>query len=679
MKRKELRSAISRVGCLLLIIVVVAATLANVAVAENAGLYGQHIVLRKDASKAAVRTADDLRKWLGRITGQLFDVSDQQQPTGIFLVTDSSPLLPQTNLGDLRAATSPEAFLIYGDASQLWIVGKSDLAVDRGVYWYLDKLGCRWLLPSQRWTIIPKRTDISLAINTLQSPAFDLRDFAGTGHFGRPAIDPQQRMAAAWEEYQRQNLLGGSLRLGGHAGEAFALKYQNVWREHPEYLAENNSRRQTWTPTAIVKLCSSNPGLQALWVQDRADYLRTHLERDPAVRTVSVEPSDGGGHCECAECRKLGSVSDQVFTLANLVAREVQRQLPGKFVNLYAYNEHAAPPAIDVEPNVIVSIVPYGFQRTGMTPEEFILAWERKCTTLAMYESNMLQVFRLAQLIGRDERPALDDINPDNPMWKDIQQLSDAEILRLVDAGIEKYQPLDIQLRSYSATLIPLSDPPAPPDTSVQTEQKEVTTGQFGYSAEFKFAPPAAATRVRIQLRVGSVSGPGKYDRVRVTDPQGSVVFDARIDNTGEWRDLDIPTGARGTYTLSVGDQKNTFWLRVSAHVPFVCSSAYTCTDLSPRSYFFVPRGLTKIAMHSPGVIPIKLFDPDGKPVTVDRNEHGKNVFLIDVAPGQDGRIWSFSRFKSWQPFRLLNCPNLFAFSPTGLLVPQEVLERSTK
>jgi len=40
-----------------------------------------------------------------------------------------------------------------------------------------------------------------------------MRDFAGTGHFGRPAIDPQQRMAAAWELYQQQNLLGGTGRL----------------------------------------------------------------------------------------------------------------------------------------------------------------------------------------------------------------------------------------------------------------------------------------------------------------------------------------------------------------------------------------------------------------------------------------------------------------------------------
>ena len=33
---------------------------------------------------------------------------------------------------------------------------------------------------------------------------------------------------------------------------------------------------------------------------------------------VSMECSDGRGHCECAECQKLGGVSDRVFGLAIL-------------------------------------------------------------------------------------------------------------------------------------------------------------------------------------------------------------------------------------------------------------------------------------------------------------------------------------------------------------------------
>ena len=41
-------------------------------------------------------------------------------------------------------------------------------------------------------------------------------------------------------------------------------------------------------------------------------------ERAQPVRTVSAqvaEPADGGGHCECARCRKIGTVSDRVFDL----------------------------------------------------------------------------------------------------------------------------------------------------------------------------------------------------------------------------------------------------------------------------------------------------------------------------------------------------------------------------
>lgn len=794
-------------------------------------LYGRRIALEANASKHAHDTAEALRKWLDKVTGKAFNITERSAGPGIFLVTENSSLLPQADLNPLRKTTSPEAFLISGDATRLWIVGKTDLGLDRGVHWYLDQLGCRWLLPSERWTIVPKRPDITLKIHSLQSPAFDLRNFAGTGYFGRPVIDPKQRMAAAWELYQRQNLLGGDIRLGGHVGEAFALKHKAEWLKHPEYLAETNGQRQVWTPNAIVKLCASNPGLQTLWVRNRVDDLRAQLKVNPRVRSVSVEPSDGGGHCECAACRKLGSVSDRVFTLANLAALEVQREFPGKFVNLYAYNEHAAPPNIAIEPNVIVSIVPYGFQRTGMAPEEFILAWEKKCGTLAMYdywnipdwsrnlpdmapqsvvdkirfwnkhhvkyflaestycggsmglnwylgtrllwnpkqdeaaiiddyfqqafgpaqapirdmygrwgadfilsdhelglsfrdlrramaltndaaivarlvdlgryvhvmglwyeylsaarqsperiargkayvhalwrnyESNMLQVFRLAQLIDRDERPALNEINPDNPMWKDIPQFTDAEVLKQIDAGIARYQPLDFRPARFSSALVPLKEPTAPLSETV------VESGLFGYSAGFVLVPPDNVTQVRIAIRVNAVSGPSKQDRVRVTDPAGTIVFDMKIDNTSKWRTLEIPTVKRGTYRVSVTDQKNSFYLRVPTNLPFVCTDAFTCADLSPRTYFYVPKGLSAIAVHSPGVIPLKIFKPDGTPVQVERNNQGKNVFLIDVGAGGDGQIWSFSQFKAWQPIRLLNCPNYFAFSPTGMMVPRD-------
>jgi hypothetical protein len=100
---------------------------------------------------------------------------------------------------------------------------------------------------------------------------------------------------------------------------------------------------------------------------------------------VSVEPSDGDGQCECENCKKLGSVSDRVFGLANEVAREVEKKYPGKLVGLYAYNEHSEPPSFGLEPNVYVQLTA-GFIRGRYSLDELIDLWPRKCKNLGFYE-----------------------------------------------------------------------------------------------------------------------------------------------------------------------------------------------------------------------------------------------------------------------------------------------------
>ena len=804
-------------------------------------LYGQTIRVAGDASEKVVASAEALKKWLAELTGKEFSISTDLKGPGIYLTLDSAEGLPDWDLKSLRSESGMEGFLLQGENDKLWIIGRSDLAIDNGVYWYLDKLGCRWLIPSEKWTVVPKRDSIRLDAPIVEAPAFAMRDYAGTGYFGRPTIDPEQRMAKAWELNQRQNLLSAwhpdSIRLGGHVGEAFVEKYKNVLIEHPEYLAENNGKRHDVTDEmAIIKLCTSNPELQKLWIEDRVAALREALVNNPSTMTISVEPSDGGGHCDCAECKKLGTVSDQVFTLANMVAKAVAEEFPGKFVNLYAYHDHAMPPNISIEPNVIVSIVPYGFQRTGMSPEDFIVAWGKKCSNLAMYDywnivdwshnlpdmspetvadkirfwnknavqyfnaestysggsmgpnwflgarllwdptqdvkailddyygnafgpaqapiremyarwgddfiltghelalslrdlrkamtltkdpaitarlvdmgrylhylalwheylaakpktpervaaakaivnyiwrvydSNMLQVFRIAQLLDRDEKPELDDVHMDNPMWDGVAQLTDAEVLALVDEDIKKYQPLDFTQKSWSPKLVPLETPPTTlSETTVETQT-------IGFTSNFQFAVSDKITSVPLQIKVNGVSGTDKIDSIKVTGPGGEEVLRSTVANTGEWQELKIPTPAPGTYSLTVTDQKNTFSFLLPDNLPFVCTGPLTSTDLNGRTFFYVPEGTKKIAIYSTGVIPIKVIDPRGEEVIVDANENGENLFLVDVPSGDSGACWSFRGFKGWEGFRILNCPNAFAWSEDGMMVPEDLQKGS--
>jgi len=120
--------------------------------------------------------------------------------------------------------------------------------------------------------------------------------------------------------------------------------------------------------------------------------------------TVSVEPSDGEGDCECEACKKLGSPSTRVFFMANLVAKEFQKISPKAYVNLYAYNTHAAVPDLELEPNVIVQIIPYKYQNYA-PPEKMIEAWKKKSDHLFIYDYYGLPILNLDMPLHNVQAP----------------------------------------------------------------------------------------------------------------------------------------------------------------------------------------------------------------------------------------------------------------------------------
>ncbi len=129
----------------------------------------------------------------------------------------------------------------------------------------------------------------------------------------------------------------------------------------------------------LSKFCISNPGLRKLVVE--------HAKRTaaPGTDSISMDPSDGGGWCQCAECEAMGSVSNRVLTLANEVAAGINSLGRGDiYVGMYAYSHHCAPPTIDVHPKVIVSATT-GFLTGGYTFEQVVEGWQARGATMGVY------------------------------------------------------------------------------------------------------------------------------------------------------------------------------------------------------------------------------------------------------------------------------------------------------
>ncbi|MFO0725595.1 MAG: DUF4838 domain-containing protein [Myxococcota bacterium] len=281
---------------------------------------------------------------------------------------------------------TPEAYRIRAQGPQVELEATDEKGLVLAIYDLLDRLGARWPGPGEVFTVIPERPELNLKIlPTLIEPRFRMREFFGTGGVGiQTRVDPSGALQSAWRDYQRRNRWGASEHISGHAGTSFALNHRAELESHSDWRAWVGGARTPWSPN--LKLCASSTGARDAFVADRVSALSGLLAKDPTTFAVSVEPADGGGHCECDRCRALGGPSDGVFELANQVAREVRRKFPGKWVSLYAYNEHADIPRAPIEPNVFVMVCPYGLHRTGLEPDELIDAWSKKVARLGVYD-----------------------------------------------------------------------------------------------------------------------------------------------------------------------------------------------------------------------------------------------------------------------------------------------------
>ncbi|NQU12046.1 DUF4838 domain-containing protein [bacterium] len=358
------------------------------------GRYGGQVYIATNASKSVTANAEELAGWLGKITGEPFVVTTNAAPgelSGVFLARTDSPLVPAAWRQRLESRRSMEAYLLRSEgSSRLWIVGQTDLAIQHGIYDYLDRLGCRWFFPNDHWTIIPSLKSIAVKIHRVEAPAYRYRDFGGTGGFGGSLVlDPERKLQARWMKWEARNRLGGVMPLSGHTGEAFNTAHKQQLEAHPEYLAEIGGKRQPWNE--ITKLCGSNPEVRRLYIDWTLERFGRVYESDPeGTRAwgVSVEPADGSGQCECAQCNKIGdgSSTDKVFFLANEAAKALAAKYPGKKASLLAYNDHAMVPTIPLEPNIVVWVTPYGFNRTGLSGDELLAAWGEKCDALGLYD-----------------------------------------------------------------------------------------------------------------------------------------------------------------------------------------------------------------------------------------------------------------------------------------------------
>lgn len=352
-------------GALAVWIAVTAAT----AVAESpqvqlsaGGRAAMPVVVSPQVSGGGRQLAAELADYLRRISGAEFQVVEGDGRTGIALGTAGQ--FPQLGLsGEFSGEGfgADEQYLLRTHRSGLYVVGASETAVQHAAWDLLYRLGYRHFFPGPRWEVVPSVPDLRIAIDTCERPDYATRLI----WYGFGTWDYNDEPLARWREHNRAQ---STFRLNtGHAYDQILSRYKDEFREHPEYLGLLEGQRKS------TKFCVSNPGLRKLVVR----YAEEFFAKQPEEDSVSIDPSDGGGWCECDGCRAMGSPSDRALTLANEISTLLEDRFPGKYVGMYAYNEHSPPPSIQARPRVIVSTAT-AFIRGGLTIDEIIQGWKRQ-------------------------------------------------------------------------------------------------------------------------------------------------------------------------------------------------------------------------------------------------------------------------------------------------------------
>ena len=378
------------IACTLLLLLAGTAPAVETVTLAHDGKPAVRIVVAERAHPSVRETAVELAGKLAAMLGGPVPVETGNGADGIalglpgdFAVWQADPALQlDKRLAETNDLATAQSYVMRTHGKGVALIGATEIGVEYAAWDFLHRLGYRHFFPGPTWEVVPRLTGaVTLNLDTYEKPDYLARNiWYGFGGNQEPKQAWNFRNRATFHGTRADFRPGMSLRWKTtlistlHVYGAIISQHKALFAEHPEYLALIKGERKG------SKLCLSNPNVPPLAVA----FARSWLERTPYAASVSMEPSDGYGWCECEECAKLGSPSDRMLMLANFVAKELEATHPHVYVGVLAYNEHAAPPAIAAHPRVIVECAT---QLSGNVPIEVRLkGWSEKATTLGIYD-----------------------------------------------------------------------------------------------------------------------------------------------------------------------------------------------------------------------------------------------------------------------------------------------------
>lgn len=341
-------------------------------------------IRRPEEDRIRVReSVKDLVRILGDVSGAKVDIVSQAPskdppPKGDYRIVVGAWAEPLHGPVGISAPYAQGFRVMIGERAAA-LYGESGLATSYAIYELLDRIGCRWFVPSDIGEVLPAK-------GALAVPRVDERRAPSTLYRGIWFADD------AWKRRNRQ---GGLLLDAGHALE---LRYVTDpdRKKHPEWRATIGGKphpsRIKWSSEAVAR-----------HIADRIRAMHT----DDGAPSYSLSPDDGGDFDESPADKALDagdfdptmnltSLTDRFVVLANRVATDLGKTNPDLLFGFLAYVHYTRPPVREtLHPNLVPQIAPITYARVHPISDErapgnkdlrkIIEGWGKRARAVSIY------------------------------------------------------------------------------------------------------------------------------------------------------------------------------------------------------------------------------------------------------------------------------------------------------
>jgi len=315
---------------------------------------GWDLVGDLEAIPAEKYAAQEFQHILGQSTGMSLPVRNSGKEASHHVYIGKSAALAEDNITIDTSKLGEEDFQVIIRDDLLAIVGGRPRGTLYGVYQFLeDELGVRFLTHDH--THIPDATQVQIPCREYTyKPPFGFRWSYYKENSDRPEFAARLRVNTVTTDEKlggktSQNLISHSFHL--------LVPFSKYGKEHPEYYALVEGKRDTNTGGAGPQLCVTNPDV----VKIAAESAIRFIDENPGIKNVSVSQADTDRYCRCDSCQEInqreGTPMGAQLAFVNAVAELVERAHPDVKVGTLAYwYTRKAPKTIRPRHNVQIQL-----------------------------------------------------------------------------------------------------------------------------------------------------------------------------------------------------------------------------------------------------------------------------------------------------------------------------------